>query len=142
MALKKINPEQLAWAMFKPEEDVTGPIEFTFKLVEGKEEGHVRMDNVKLNYSRCHGVTTKGDHHWNNRAPDIPIEKEYHRTMKGFVLKGDKGRIVEGRYGFGDCCILMRTSNNCRIEGNIYMSLHPRSINDSDRMLYTSGVCK
>ena len=127
---KKDKPGTTTWAMFKPEEDVTGPIEFTFKLKEGKEEGHVRMDNVKLNYSRCHGITTKGDDHWNNRAPDIPIEKEYHRSMKGFTLKGDKGRIVEGRWGFGDCCVLMRTSNNCRIEGNIYMSLHPRSVND------------
>lgn len=128
---KKDKPGTTTWAMFMPEEDVTGPIEFTFKLVEGKEEGHVRMDNVKLNYSRCHGVASRGDlGHWNNRSPDIPVKKEYRRTMEGFTLKGDKGRIVEGRYGFGGCCVLVRSSNNCRIEGNIYMALHPRSIND------------
>jgi len=129
---KRDKPGTTAWAMFMPEEDVTGPIEFTFKLVEGKEEGHVRMDNVKLNYSRCHGITTRGSAvHWNNDSPDIPVKKEYNRTMEGFTLKGDKGRIVEGRYGFGGCCVNMRSSSNCKIEGNIYMSLHPRSINDS-----------
>ena len=128
---KRDKPGTTAWAMFMPEEDVTGPIEFTFKLVEGKEEGYVRMDNVKLNYSRCHGITARGSAiHWNNDSPDIPIKKEYNRTMEGFTLKGDKGKIVEGRYGFGGCCVNMRSSSNCKIEGNIYMALHPRSIND------------
>lgn len=128
---KKDKPGTTSWAFFMPEEDVTGPIEFTFKLIEGKEEGHVRMDNVKLNYSRCHGITGRGSAvHWNNPAPDLPVTSEYERNLKGFTLKGDKGRIVEGRYGFGDCCVNLRSSSNCKIEGDIYMSLHPRSIND------------
>jgi hypothetical protein len=128
---RKDKPGTTSWAIFMPEEDVTGPIEFTMKLKEGKEEAHFRMDNVKLNYSRCHGITARGSAvHWNNDSPDIPIKKEYNRTMEGFTLKGSKGRIVEGRYGFGGCCVNLRASNNCRIEGNIYMSLHRRSIND------------
>ena len=128
---RRDKPGTTAWAIFMPKEDVTGQIEFTFKLKEGEETGYVRMDNVKLNYSRCHGITSKGSTvHWNNPAPDIPVTTEYHRSMKGFTLKGNNGRIVEGRYGFGGCCINARTSKDCRIEGKIYMSLHPRSIND------------
>ena len=128
---KKDKPGTTSWAFFMPEEDVTGPIEFTFKLTEGKDEGYVRMDNVKLNYSRCHGITGRGSAvHWNNPAPDLPVTTEYERSLKSFTLKGDKGRIVEGRYGFGDCCVNARSSKDCRIEGDIYMSLHPRSVND------------
>ena len=129
---KKDKPGTTTWAIFMPEEDVKGEIVFKFKLQEGEEEGFCRMDNVKLNYSRCHGITTRGSAvHWNNSAPDLPVTSEYTRIAKGFTLKGDKGRIVEGRYGFGDCCVNLRSSKDCIIEGNIYMSIHPRSINDS-----------
>jgi len=127
----KDKPGTTSWAFFMPEEDVTGPIEFTFSLIEGQDEGYVRMDNVKLNYSRCHGITGRGSAvHWNNPAPDLPVTSEYERSLKSFTLKGDSGRIVEGGYGFGDCCVNLRSSKNCKIEGDIYMSLHPRSVND------------
>ena len=48
---RRDKPGTTAWAVFMPEEDVTGQIEFTFKLKEGKETGYLRMDNVKLNYN-------------------------------------------------------------------------------------------
>lgn len=129
---KRDKPGTTNYAIFTPQEDVTGPIEFKVRTKNADYEGAFRIDNVKLNYSRCHGITGRGSAvHWNNPAPDLPVTTEYERSLKSFTLKGDKGRIVEGRYGFGGSCINLRSSKNCRIEGNVYLSLHPRSINDS-----------
>ena len=130
--LKRDKPGTSNYAIFMPEENVAGPIQFTFSSKDGENPGSIRIDNVKLNYSRCHGITGRGSAvHWNNSAPDLPVTTEYERNLKEFTLKGDKGKIVEGRYGFGGSCVNLRSSKGCSVEGNIYLSLHPRSINDS-----------
>ena len=106
---RKDKPGTTTWAIFMPQKDVTGQIEFTFKLKEGKEVGYVRMDNIKLNYSRCHGITGRGSAvHWNNPAPDLPVAKEYSRAIKGLTIRGDRGRIVEG-VGLRETFICLRT---------------------------------
>ena len=96
--LKRDKPGTSNYAIFMPEENVAGPIQFTFSSKDGENSGSIRIDNVKLNYSRCHGITGRGSAvHWNNPAPDLPVTTEYERNLKEFTLKGDKGRIVEGR---------------------------------------------
>ena len=130
---KRDKPGTTNYSIFTPSEDMVGRISFFITVPEDAEEaGFYRMDNVLLSHSRCHGITGRGSsNHWNNKAPDLPIDTDYKRALYGFTLKSSAGsKIVQGGAGFGGCCINLRSSKQCNITGPVYLATHPRSVNE------------